>query len=305
MSEFVKTKLRYDIEVENVITLHYFEYTKTFAFTGEAHDFWEIVFADKGSFYITAGNNELCLEHGQMYIHRPMEFHNIRCDGKAASNSVIITFSCDAPELFQIAGTVLLPDKEKRDLMAAIISETQESFSTPLGDPYTVELIRKSRQTLGSEQLIKLYLEILLIKLLRSNKSTEKIKNPHKTHRTGKRVNEICSYLEENCDQDISFKDICTHFSVSGSVLKKLFSENLGCGVMEYFANCKIEKAKLMLRENVCNISEIAASLSYSSVYYFSRTFKKSTGMTPSEYASSVKSLCEVRSLPTPPEELL
>lgn len=84
MTEYIRTELRQPVTVQSIITVHYFEYTKNFAFTGEAHDFWEIVFADKGDLYITAGSSETLLRQGQMYLHRPMEFHNIRCDGKTA-----------------------------------------------------------------------------------------------------------------------------------------------------------------------------------------------------------------------------
>ena len=52
MTEYIKTELKQPVTVQNIITVHYFEYTKNFAFTGEAHDFWEIVFADKGDLYI-------------------------------------------------------------------------------------------------------------------------------------------------------------------------------------------------------------------------------------------------------------
>ena len=46
-----------------------------------------------------------------------------------------------------------------------------------------------------------------------------------------------------------------------------------------------------MIREGSHNFTEIAALLGYNSIHYFSRHFKKVTGMTPSEYASSVKVL--------------
>ncbi len=233
MNEYIRTELKQPVVIENIITVHYFEYTKNFAFSGEAHDFWEIVFADKGDLYITAGNSEFLLRQGQMFIHRPMEFHNIRCDGKTASNSVIVTFSCAAAELFAVAGSILRCGDETRDILAAIISEAKKTFS------------------------------------------------------------------------DISFSDICTKFSLSASVVKKLFSEKLGCGAMEFFSNCKIERAKQLIREDSCNITEIAETLSYSSVYYFSRAFKKSTGMTPTEYAASVKAMYEEHSVPIPAEEEL
>ena len=60
---------------------------------------------------------------------------------------------------------------------------------------------------------------------------------------------------------------------------------------MEYFGKLKIARAKEMIREGSRNFTEIAAALGYQSIYYFSRHFKKVSGMTPSEYASSVKIL--------------
>ena len=86
------------------------------------------------------------------------------------------------------------------------------------------------------------------------------------------------------------------------SVVKKLFSAKLGCGAMEFFSSLKIERAKKLIREDSRNITEIAEALSYSSVYYFSRAFKKSTGMTPTEYAASVKAMYEEHNVPIPAE---
>lgn len=108
--------------------------------------------------------------------------------------------------------------------------------------------------------------------------------------------------MERNCENEITFHDICTEFSLSASVVKKLFSAKLGCGAMEFFSSLKIERAKQLIREDSRNITEIAEALSYSSVYYFSRAFKKSTGMTPTEYAASVKAMYEEHNVPIPAE---
>lgn len=51
--------------------------------------------------------------------------------------------------------------------------------------------------------------------------------------------------------------------------------------------------AREMMREENCNITEIAARLSYGSVQYFSRQFKKEMGMSPMEYLSSVKGITQ------------
>ena len=53
------------------------------------------------------------------------------------------------------------------------------------------------------------------------------------------------------------------------------------------------DQAKLLIRENSLNFTEIANTLGYSSIHYFSRQFKTFTGMSPSEYALSIKALSE------------
>ena len=55
----------------------------------------------------------------------------------------------------------------------------------------------------------------------------------------------------------------------------------------------KIEAAKELIRTNHMNFTQISAHLGYTSIHYFSRQFKKIVGMTPSEYASSVKAIAE------------
>ena len=43
------------LEIRQVYTVHYFEYSSSYAFAGETHDFWEFLYVDKGSLRVTAG----------------------------------------------------------------------------------------------------------------------------------------------------------------------------------------------------------------------------------------------------------
>ena len=61
--------------------------------------------------------------------------------------------------------------------------------------------------------------------------------------------------------------------------------------VLSELGVCSRRAAEEMIRQGSHNFTEIAALLGYNSIHYFSRHFKKVTGMTPSEYASSVKVL--------------
>ena len=81
---------------------------------------------------------------------------------------------------------------------------------------------------------------------------------------------------------------------IGRSQLQKIFQQKTGLGVIEYFSNMKIDAAKQMMRTDLMNFTQIAEKLGYSSIHYFSRQFKKITGMTPSEYVPSIKALSEV-----------
>ena len=59
----------------------------------------------------------------------------------------------------------------------------------------------------------------------------------------------------------------------------------------------KIDAARQLIRSRRLNFSQIADALGYTSVHYFSRQFKKVTGMSPSEYSASIKLLSEEPSL--------
>ena len=59
---------------------------------------------------------------------------------------------------------------------------------------------------------------------------------------------------------------------------------------MEYFTRLKVDAAKSMIRENEYNFTEISTALGFNNSQYFTTVFRRVSGMTPSEYANSVKS---------------
>lgn len=282
---YIRTELDTALTVQGIYTVHYFEYAKDFAYSGEIHDFWEIVYADKKSLLITAGSKEIKLEVGQMYIHKPNEFHNIRCDGERAANSVIVSFDCDCASLMSIAGMVITCGADERRLLGNIVNEAYGVFSTPLGSAYTRKMIKSGKDDFGGQQLIRLYLEQLLILLIRGNKRIA----PVKKNDSSKLLVQICEYLSDNVEKRIRFSDVLTRFNMSASVLKKLFREKMDCGVMEYFSRLKVDAAKQMIREGESNFTEVAERLSFNNSQYFTTVFKRVSGMTPSDYAKSVR----------------
>lgn len=288
--KYKRVTLNNSLLIEGVYSVHYFEYMKNFVFHGESHPFWEIVYADKKSLLITAGDREIVLESGQLFLHRPDEFHTLRCKDGAA-NSVVFSFDSRCNELYGIAGQIIVTGAEERKLLGNIIAEATEVFSTPLGEMSSSELLKKEEVAFGGEQLVKTYIEQLLILLIRGKNKPVIVAK----HENSKLLEQICEYLESNVESRLKFGDILKHFNISASVIKKIFRENMECGIMEYFNRLKVEAAKQMIREQSYNFTEIADRLAFSTSQYFTTVFHRITGMTPSEYETSVKSKFTVR----------
>lgn len=290
MPNYVPTVLRRDIAVDAVVTVHYFEHAKDYMFEGEKHDFWELVYVDKGRLEAVADDHAFELEQGQIVFHKPNEFHNLYANGIIAPNVVIVTFVCSSSAMAFFENKITYVTARQRDLLARIIEEGRQAFDGPLGDPHTLQMPRNPEAPFGSEQLITLYLETLLIDMIR-HAENERMKpsSSIKTHSDNDLVNRIIQYMEDHLNDNLSFSAICRYSAQSATNLKTIFKAVTGQGVMEYYRNLKIDRAKTLLRESNGNITQIADHLGYTSVQYFSRHFKQATGMTPREYTLSVQ----------------
>lgn len=286
--EYVGTRLRDDITIDELFSMHYFEYTKGFAFEGESHDFWEFVYADKGEVIVTAGDRELTLSHGDAFFHPPNQWHSIRSEN--AANAVIFSFSCHSSVMDWFYDRRLKAGNSQKKLISKILNEGMRCFDSPFGDPYTERLIRKRWAPVGAEQLIRQYLSELLILFMRDENDTVQMSS-FKSHISDATFDEIEAYMQKNIGRHLTLTDIASYANISVSSLREIFRNNASCGVIDYFIFMKIDRAKWYIREGNYNITQIAELLGYSSPHYFSRQFREKTGMSPLQYAKSVQSL--------------
>lgn len=289
MLGYIPTELQKEIDVESVVTLHYYEHAKDFLFHGERHDFWELVYVDRGRMCGLANDTVYELEQGQMIFHQPNEFHNMYGDGVNAFNVVIVTFVCHSPAMEYFRNKVLYASAWQRELLGRVINEGRQAFDI-LVDRKT--LVRASQPPFASEEMMKLSLEMLLVDIVRNEQPMDhrpKISSSVKRRADSDLVTRVIRCMEEHLHESLSFAEICQYSAQSATNLKTIFKAVTGQGVMEYYRGMKITEAKTMLREGNGNISQIADKLGYSSIHYFSRHFKQATGMSPREYTQSVQ----------------
>lgn len=289
--------LKEEFHIRELYRLHYFEYMKTFSFDGEAHDFWEFCYVDKGEVEITADSDAYTLQKGDVIFHKPNEFHTIRANGICSPNLLVVSFACSDKAINFFANRILKINVKERDFLGELIIEARNTLDGPLNDPYLQKPILREESFFASQQLICLYLEQFLISLYRrystnnlyahSLPKSTRLKNENDT------FHQIIYYLEQNLSSRVTIENICTNNMIGRTQLQKLFHSKTNRGIIEFFSHMKIDAAKQMIRDGNMNFTQIAEQLGYASIHYFSRQFKKIVGMTPSEYASSIKVISE------------
>ncbi|MGN0280597.1 MAG: response regulator [Lachnospiraceae bacterium] len=91
-------------------------------------------------------------------------------------------------------------------------------------------------------------------------------------------------YIQNNYSKDISLDDVSRTVNISPYYFSKIFKEETGEGFVEYLTGIRIEKAKELLNTTEYSIKEICSMVGYADPNYFSRSFKKNVGATPTEY---------------------
>lgn len=93
-------------------------------------------------------------------------------------------------------------------------------------------------------------------------------------------------YIQKNyMDPDLSLNDICSYLNISTSYFSTIFKEMTGETFTEVLIRTRMEKAKELLENTTLKNYEIAERVGFSDPHYFGISFKKMTGVTPTEYA--------------------
>ena len=292
MDKFVRQDLPQVVNISKLITVFYMELSKDFHFEGERHNFWEMVYIDKGKMLCTADNHQFTLKSGEVTFHKPNEFHNLSGDGKTAPNVSVLTFECDSVAMKHFEGKILQLNAEEKWLLSLLMSEGLACFR--LEDPNNplLQTLQVQRDApFGGFQMIRNLLEIFLISLYRHQECVTKTSR-QSIQIDGVAVNfeikEILDILQANIYGRLSVSDIAKAVEKSESTVKSVFRTFYSGGIMRYYNSLKIREAKRLIRENRHTMAQIAELLCYDSPQYFSKCFRDATNMSPSQYRRSI-----------------
>lgn len=103
---------------------------------------------------------------------------------------------------------------------------------------------------------------------------------------TDKKFNEICKEMRKNFSKNIPIMYYANKCNLSESRFSHLFTNIIGTSPKQYMIMCKIDVAKELLINSDMSVYQISEDVGFSDQNYFSRAFKKHTGLSPSEYRS-------------------
>ena len=261
------------VRVTELYTVFYHEKERGFIFPGEAHPMLELTYVDQGSLHSVVDGQETVLTQGELMIYGPNQWHMQYADVDVAPRYVTFSFDLETTEL---------------DLLI------NRKFKIPQRSAFLLQqlLHEQDRMDKYSSDLITSLLTQFLIMLLRSNETPDdtRLKASNSVHSENEIIRRAQQYISSHVREKLSVPAVARMVDVSPSYLTALFHKNLQISPGEYIRRIKLQESKQMIRENSMNFSEIAAALQYSTVHHFSRQFKDKFGITPTEYAKSVRS---------------
>ena len=260
------------LQVVGLYTFFYQEKEQGFLFPGESHPMPELTYVDQGMLHSVADGHDQLLKQGDLVIYAPGQWHMQYADVDVAPRFVTIIFDLDGGNLESLYNRKFTASREIQGLLRHMLRE-QETI-----DDF-------------SNDIIIAQLNVLLLALLREAKTprTLKLQASNSLHSENEVIRKAQQYVSTHIREKLSVPLVAKQVDVSPSYLTALFHKHLQISPGEYIRRIKLQESKQMIRENHMNFTEIAAALQYSTVHHFSRQFKEKFGITPTEYAKSVR----------------
>lgn len=259
------------LQIEKLYTFFYQEKELGFLFPGEAHSPVELTYVDQGSLHSVADGQDILLEQGDLMFYGSNQWHMQYADVTVAPRFMTVAFDAGDYDFSDMLNRKFHASQTVVSLLQQMLQEKDKT------DP------------LSGDMILNL-LELLILNLKRkTNTPSVPLKSAHCITNENEIIRRAQQYITTHVRSRLTVPLVAQNTDVSTSYLTALFHKHLQISPGEYIRRIKLQESKQMIREGNMNFTEIAQALHYSTIHHFSRQFKEKFGITPSQYAKSIR----------------
>lgn len=151
-------------------------------------------------------------------------------------------------------------------------------------------ILREMEQkSTGFEDVCQAYMEILIIRLMRSTALSVPAQPP--VISKNRQCAAVKQYIDQHFKETLTLDQLAEMVHMNKYYLSHTFKKEYGVSPISYMITCRVEESKYLLAETDLSISQIAQLLNFSSPSYFSQVFHRSQTISPIEYRAGTRSL--------------
>lgn len=261
------------LQITGFCSAHENQKSAGYSYEGESHDFFESLFVLHGCAAVTAGQEVLLLEGGQMIFHPPGEFHRIRNAGSEPLSYLVLSFSADPFPLREHRICAFDGDTARR--VTAIVRTLRGLFAVK--ERKFLTHLHESSDPLALQQAVN-QLEAVFLSLLRQGAAAPQARRDRTTALYAAAV----AVMREGLAENLTAPRIAAACRISVSGLQKLFASTTGMGAMRYYTTLRMQQARRLLQEGY-TVKETALRLGFADQNYFSTVYRRHFGVPPSK----------------------
>lgn len=248
--------------------------------TKHVHDEYEIYYLLEGERYYFIENQTYHIKKGCLVFINHGQIHKTGTADKSYHDRILIEFKTENLSLLNaFSGDIDIPSFFESHHGVLELSSSEQHYVERLLFGIASEI---HQQLHGCQLLVTMKLIDLLIFSTRLFKNRASlIHNTTSDTPKHKKVDEVATYISQNCASAGSLNSLAEKFYISKSYLSRIFKEVTGFTVNEYINIYRIKKAQTLLIEEDLNITEISQTLGYESITYFEKVFKKYVETSP------------------------
>ena len=259
------------------------------------HDFIEVLYCLKGSYYLCVNDFETIFNVGDMIVVGAKNVHEITVledeNGEYDGDLLAIKFQ---PEMIYSSYSTTM---ELKYVLPFIFSNTKANYfftkadleNTKLTNIFDNIVNELKNHEYGYEIALKSDIYQVILQITRILHNSKNLFGTFSFDVT-KKLEIALNYIENNYNQPITVKDLSNISYMEYSYFSRLFKQLTGLSCTKYLNQIRVKKSEAMLISGTMSISKISEAVGFDNISYYIKQFKLFNGMSPKQYQKMILS---------------